>query len=180
MAPLFSQTFLIGSLPVPSVLVFLIVLVATGMLYGIVAGRDRIVHVILSLYVALAIVTNAPLLGYIYRAFQSVSSITTRLICFLGVFLLVFFLLWRSHILRGMARERGHLWEACLFSVLQMGLVLTIILILVPHEAVDSLPALLKNIFVSDLGRSFWLMAPLVALVLTGRPSLDAALELEH
>jgi hypothetical protein len=79
-----------------------------------------------------------------------------------------------------MARERGHLWEACLFSVLQMGLVLTIILILVPHEAIDSLPALLKNIFVSDLGRSFWLIAPLVALVLTGRPTLDAALELEH
>lgn len=180
MSSLFSQTFQIGSIAVPSALMFLFVLGGVGILYGIVAGRDRIVHVILSLYVSLAVVTNAPLLGYIYRWFQSVSSITVRLVCFLGVFLLVFFLLWRSHLLRGMARERGHWWEACLFSLLQMGLVITIALVLVPREALDPLPALLKNVFVSDLGRSFWLLAPLVALIFTGKTSASDEHVLEH
>ena len=180
MPPLFSQTMMIGTLAVPSAVIFLLVLAGVGLLYGFVAGRDRIVHVILSLYVALAIVTNAPLLSYVYRLFQSVPSITTRLLCFLGMFLVVFFLLWRSHILRGMARERGRLWEAGLFSLLQMGLVMTIVLLLVPRETVEPLPGLLKNLFVSDLGRSFWLIGPLFALVFTGRPVSVETMDLEH
>lgn len=179
MPPLFSQTFLIGTLAVPSVVVFLLVLAGIGLLYGFVAGRDRIVHVILSLYVALAIVTNAPLLSYIYRWFQAVPSVRARLLCFLGVFLGVFFLLWRSHLLRNMARARGRLWEAGLFSLLQMGLVMTIVFLLVPREAVNPLPGLLKNLFVSDLGRSLWLIAPLIALIVTGRPSGGEEADLE-
>jgi hypothetical protein len=171
MPPLFSQTFMIGSLAVPSAVIFLAVLAGIGLLYGFVAGRDRIVHVILSLYVALAIVTNAPLLAYVYRWFQAVPSVQARLLCFLGVFIIVFLLLWRSHILRSMARERGRIWEAGLFSLLQMGLVMTIVLLLVPREAVDPLPALLKSVFVSDLGRSIWLIGPLIALIFTGRPA---------
>ena len=170
---------MIGSVAVPSAIIFLLVLAGTGLLYGLVAGRDRVIHVMIALYLSLAIVTNAPIIGVLYRWFQSVQSSTIRLLCFLGVFIFVFFLLWRSHILRAMARERGRFWEAGLFSLLLMGLVVTIVLLLVPREVVDPLPALLKTLFASDLGRSLWLIAPLIALIFTGRPSLEDALDLE-
>ncbi len=161
---------MIGTYGMPNTVLFLLVLLGVAMLYGFVAGRDRVVHVLISLYIALAVVTNVPLLTYLHRWFQSIHSATLQLLWFLGAFLIIFAALWRSHILRGMARERGRWWESCLFSVLQVALIVTIVGLLMPMETVATTPPLIKNIFLSDLGRSVWLLAPFVALVALGRP----------
>lgn len=161
--------FMIGSLAVSRAVLFLLIVAFTSILYGVFVGRDRVVHVLISLYLALAIVTNVPILSYLYQVFHSVHNITVQLLWFLGVFVVIFFVLWRSHILRGMAQARGRVWESCLFSVLQATLTLTMIGILLPTEATKSLPSLFINLFLSDIGRSLWLLAPFVALAVLGR-----------
>lgn len=164
---------MIGSLGIPSAVLFLLVLAVTSVLYGVFAGRDRVVHVLISLYLALAIVTNVPILGYIHQWFHAIPNATVQLVWFLGMFLTIFFVLWRSKILRGMAKERGRWWEACLFSLLQATLTLTIVCLLLPGDTTNLLPPLLKNLFLTDIGRSLWLLAPFVALVALGGENGD-------
>ncbi|MFA6018585.1 MAG: hypothetical protein WC776_05430 [Patescibacteria group bacterium] len=169
MAFSFSAPLMIGSLALPSDLLFLCVLLGFGLLYGFFIGRDRAIHVLLSVYLAFVVITNAPVLSTLSRVFSIQSYPALRIIWFLGFFLLIFFVLWRSPILRNMARERGSWWEACLFGVFQIGLVASIALFLLPSEFVQSLPPHIQWVFLDDIGRSFWIMAPIVVLALLKR-----------
>ena len=81
----------------------------------------------------------------------------------------MFFLLWRSDILRGLAYERGSWWQSVLLVILQIGLLVSIGLFLAPSSVLAGLPREVSQIFVSDVGRTIWLMAPLAFLAFLGR-----------
>ena len=151
-------------------IVFLIVLVLFAALYGFAVGRDRAVSILLSVYLAFAVVTNAPLFFMLSELFGIRRHPALGVAWFIGLFLCVFFVLWRSAILRGMSRERGAWWESILFSILQVGLAVSVILFLLPSDLTRSLTPLLKRVFLSDIGRTFWMIGPIIGLVLLGRP----------
>lgn len=137
--------------------------------YGVFVGRDRMVTLLLSMYLSLAILTNAPLITTASRWLRVQDRPTLQLAWFLGLFLLMFFLLWRSDILRGMAFERGAWWESVLLVLFQLGLLVSIVLFLLPTAFLASIPVGLVEVFLGDLGRSFWLIAPLIFLAVLGR-----------
>ena len=149
-------------------LITLAVLV-TASIYGMIVGRDRSVMYLLAVYISLAIVTNAPVFSLLSGMLRVNANPTLRLSWFLGVFFLMFVILWRSHLLRSMAREKGRWWETLLVSVLQIGLAVSVCLVLLPAENVSMLSPLVKELFLSDLARSFWLLAPVGALLVIGR-----------
>jgi hypothetical protein len=151
----------------------LIGIVVSVLAYGVFVGRDRMVTLLLSMYLSLAVLTNAPLIGTVSRWLSVQNNPTLQLGWFLGLFLLMFFLLWRSDILRGMAFERGAWWESVLLVVLQVGLLASIILFLLPSAWLSSVPAVVANLFLGDIGRSFWLIAPLLFLAFLGRNTGD-------
>lgn len=147
------------------------------MIYGLAAGRDRVVMFLLSVYISLAIVTNAPILSALSSWLKVNQYPGLRLTWFLGLFFLLFIVLWQSHLLQGMIQERGRWWEILLMSVLQTGLTISVVLFLLPAELTQAISPVLKEIFLSDIGRSAWLILPVFGLLVIGRSGYDFELD---
>ncbi len=152
---------------------FFVVLTMASIVYGLVAGRDRAIVILVSTYIALAAVTNAPLLSLLSQRLGVDHIPSLRLFWFLGLFLAIFIVLWRSELLRNLGQSRGGWWEAALFSVLQMGLAVAATLFLLPSEAVQKLSPFVRLLFLSDIARSVWLLAPIICLAIVGRRFAD-------
>lgn len=152
-------------------ILILLAFVLFGVFYGMYAGRDRSVVILISSYVALAVVTNAPAVSMLDRAFHLSANQSLGLVWFLGLFMAVFFVLWKSELLRQLGSSRGIWWEALLFSVCQVGLTVSTALFLLPAQVTAGLSSGARLFFLSDEGRSLWLILPIVLLFVVGRES---------
>ena len=150
--------------------IFLFFIVGS-LLYGFSLGRDRVIIILISIYMALAVVGNAPILKQLNLAFHINDNVVLRLTYFLGVFVLLFFLLSRSALLRtfGENSGTGAWWQVILFSILQVGLLISIAMSLLPAEMLSNFSDITKQIFLSDTGRSCWLILPIVVMALSPR-----------
>ncbi|MCK9361602.1 hypothetical protein M0Q28_05280 [Patescibacteria group bacterium] len=153
--------------------IILAAFVLFGIVYGIYAGRDRAVIILISSYVSLAVVTNAPAVAMLDRAFHLSANTSLGLVWFLGLFLAVFAILWKSELLRSLGYSRGSWWETILFSVCQVGLTVSTALYLLPSQVTASLSPGFRMIFLSDEGRSLWLILPIFLLFAVGREAYD-------
>lgn len=165
----FAAPLMIGSLAIPSDVLFLVVAAILGFGYGIAIGRDRAVLVLLSMYVAFCVVTNAPVISTISQGLGFGRIPVLRVGWFLGLFLIFFLILWRSATLRNLARERGSFVHAGIFGVLEVGFLSSAVLFLLPAEAINGMPNLFKIVFLQDIGRSIWFIAPMIGVALLGR-----------
>lgn len=146
--------------------------VIAAFLYGLSLGRDRIIVILVSIYMALAIVQNAPYLRD--TAFQAgINETLSRLFvfkisAFIAVFVVLFFLLSRSALLKTIAASDtpGRWWHVLLFSILHVGLVVSITLSFLPPSAIERLAPLTRQIFTGELGRFIWIVAPVLAMIL--------------
>ncbi|MFO0704986.1 MAG: hypothetical protein U0517_03440 [Candidatus Andersenbacteria bacterium] len=145
--------------------------VAAAFIYGMSLGRDRIVVILVSIYMALAVVNYAPFLdkfsGTIGLDQIFVVKISTFVITFLGLF----FLLGRSALMRTIAKgnEDGGLIQVLVFSFLHIGLLISVTLSFLPIELSAELAQLTRKFFVGDVARFFWVVAPIIAMIIFGR-----------
>ncbi|MFH2104759.1 MAG: hypothetical protein ABII72_00810 [Parcubacteria group bacterium] len=145
-------------------LFILLFFVAAGVLYGFTLGRARVLFVLMSLYIGLAISTNLPFINEESSqrlGFGSVSflQIAVFLVCVVGVFLLFA----RVGALSTFSSGAG-IVSVIIFSFLQVGLLISTILTFLPAEAMASLGPFTKTLFASDNTRFLWMVAPLVAM----------------
>lgn len=138
-------------------------------LYGISLGRDRILVILISIYMALAVVQNAP---YVKALSQKVLDVNVgffafKFTIFLGVFVLLFFFLSRSALLNSVVSLQAGSWlYVIIFSILHVGLLLSTILSFFPKDSLEQLLPLTREIFVSDLARFLWITLPIVAMAI--------------
>ncbi len=149
-------------------LFILVFFVVASLLYGFSLGRDRIVVVMISIYMALAVIQNAPFLKQFTARVEVGESFALRVTVFIGVFLLLFFLLSHSGLSRifGANSGRGTWWQTMLFSFLHVGLLLSVVLTFLPIEAQEGLAPLTRMIFVSDMAKFIWILAPILVMFL--------------
>lgn len=141
--------------------------IVTVFLYGMTMGRDRIIVILVSIYMSLAVVSNAPYLGQLHADINISEYFALKVTTFLGLFVLLFFLLSRSALLRTFGSfASGTWWQVFLFSVLHVGLLVSITLSFLPAEAVGNLAPMTQEVFASDGGRFFWVVSPIFAMVL--------------
>ncbi len=147
-------------------------------LYGMSLGRDRVLVLLVSTYMSLAIVEHAP---YINQAAvqESINKVVSslfvfRISAFIAVFIILFFLLSRSALMRTIAAKAdtaGSFFHVIIYSVLHVGLLVSIILSFLPAEAVQRLQPLTQQVFTTDLARFIWIVGPVLAMiVLRGEP----------
>lgn len=149
--------------------VFIFIFFAVGaLLYGLSLGRDRVVVILLGIYTALAVSTNAPVITLLGTVFHIRDTYLLRIGFFLGTFILVFFLFLRNSVLRSLAGSRtpGTWWQTALFSVFQVGLLISVTLHFLPWEMTQGLTQLTKEVFMSDQGRSVWVLSPIILMIL--------------
>lgn len=137
-------------------------------LYGFSLGRDRILVILVSIYIALAVVPAFPYLDRLYLD-VSVQGFAFRVTSFYTVFIVLFFLLSRSALINLLGAQvtgvGDRLIEVVLFSVLHVGLLLSITLSFLPKSALSALSLGTREVFASDMGQFFWLVAPVVAMI---------------
>lgn len=142
--------------------------VVAALLYGLSLGRDRVIVILISVYMALAVVNTAPFIGN-YQADIGVDQFFVfRVSAFVVVFIALFFLMSRSALLATVASSdtSGSWWQVLLFSFLHVGLLISITLSFLPASASDALAPLTQKIFVQETSRFLWIVAPILAMIL--------------
>ncbi len=154
---------------VPSWDLFIILFfVVAAFLYGLSLGRDRIIVILVSIYVALAIVNTAPYLNNFSAEISFNNASIFKVTIFLGIFIVLFFLLSRSALLNTIAASDspGRWWQSIVFSFFHVGLMLSILMTYLPKEVLGNVSENMRNLFISDPAKFFWLVTPIVMMVL--------------
>ena len=150
---------------------FIVLLFIIGVfLYGFSLGKERVIVILVSIYMALAVINSAPYFDRLVGKDISVNigpNFAFKVTLFLGIFIALFFLLSRSALSRVFGgSSAGSWWQVILFSFLHIGLLISVILSFLPTEAAKHLLPISRQIFMSDLGRFIWIVAPIVAMIL--------------
>lgn len=142
--------------------------IIAGFLYGLSLGRDRVIVILVAIYMALAVVNTAPYIGNIQGDLGVANVFVFRISAFVAIFIVLFFLLARSALLQTIANSdsRGTWWQVMLFSFLHVGLLISIVLSFLPKNASDNLAQLTKSFFVTETARFLWIIGPIVAMIL--------------
>lgn len=152
-------------------LFILIFFVVAVFVYGFSLGRNRIVVILVAIYMALAVVNTAPFIDeWVERAVNiDVGQVFAfKLGLFLVVFALLFFLFSRSTLLHSVSghERRGAWWQIPIFSILHIGLLLSIALSFLPQDSLYSLSAFTREVFTSDIGKFVWITLPIGAMII--------------
>lgn len=163
------QTFVAGvNLAQPSWDLFIILFFLVGaFVYGLSLGRDRLLIALVALYMALTVVGAAPNLEAVNPAQFGLPNVSVfRMVVFLLTFIVIFFLLARSALLRTVAATDapGRWWQVILFSLLHVGLLISVTLAFLPPEAHQQLAPLTRQLFIGKQIEFFWIAAPILAL----------------
>lgn len=156
------------SLSNPSWDLFIILFfVLAAFLYGLSLGRDRIIVILVSIYIALAIVNSAPYIKDMANEIKF-DIFTFKATAFLGLFILLFFLFSRSALLRtlGSGGAAGNILQVIIFSFLHVGLLTSITLSFLPVESLNYLMPITRTLFVSQPAQFIWMVAPLLVMFL--------------
>jgi hypothetical protein len=155
-------------------LFILLFFIIGSLLYGLSLGRDRVLVILVSVYMALAIASNTPALAgsSVNIDLHVTENYVLKLTIFLGMFVVLFFMLSRSALLKTMSGHGGHgpWWQTILFSILQVGLLISITLNFLPQSMTSGLSQGTRLVFMSDNGRSAWMILPIVVMALTPGP----------
>lgn len=145
--------------------------IVASLIYGISLGRDRIIVILVSIYMALAIVNYIPFINAFTASISVNDAFALRVSVFLGVFIILFFFLSHSALLRtlGHAAAQGPLWQVMIFSFLHVGLLISVTLSFFPANLSNVLSPVTQSFFTSDLARSIWVSLPVLAMVVMGR-----------
>ena len=152
----------------PSWDLFLMLFFLIGsLLYGLSLGRDRIIVIMVSIYMALGVVNFAPFIKEFNADVNINDAISFRVVAFLGLFLLLFFFLSQNALLRSFSADSyGAFWQVLIFSVIHVGLLMSVTLSFLPPEVTDNLSSTSKDFLISDVAKSVWITLPIVAMAL--------------
>lgn len=145
--------------------------IVASLLYGISLGRDRIIVILVSIYMALAIVNYIPFISNFTANISVNDGFAMKVSVFLGIFILLFFFLSHSALLRtlGHAAAQGPMWQVIIFSFLHVGLLISVTLSFFPHSLSTVLSPLTQALFTSDIAKAVWVSMPLLAMMAFGK-----------
>ncbi|TAL19525.1 hypothetical protein EPN90_03310 [Patescibacteria group bacterium] len=138
-----------------------------SLVYGLSMGRERVVMLIVAIYMDLAVVNNAPYLHTFKANISLGQAFAFQITTFVSVFLVLFFLLSKTALARSFSLDdHGKWWQILLFSTLHVGLLTSVILSYLPPSALAHLTMVTRQIFTSDTGKFVWIILPIAAMIL--------------
>ncbi len=155
----------------PSWDLFIILFFIVGaFLYGLSLGRDRIIVILVSIYMALAVVNSAPFLQKIDDTGVVQGGATVQLTAFLGVFLALFFIVSRMGLMRtiGSKMSHGPWWQVLGFSILHVGLMVSIIFSYLPQGILQKFSPTTLSLFADPTAQFVWIVVPMIAMAMVG------------
>lgn len=140
-------------------------------LYGLALGRDRILVILLSIYIALAITSNLPFITErTAEKFGFGTVFVLKIVVFSAAVVFLFFLFSKIGFFSSFT-QTASIFHVGMFSVLHVGLLISIILSFLPETAIETLASFTRTLFISDLAKFLWILAPIVAMFLVKKSS---------
>ncbi len=147
--------------------------IVAAFLYGLSLGRDRIIVILVSIYMSLAIIEHAPFLNseWLHNLINGIVNqfFVFQISVFLILFIVLFLVITRSALMKTIASSdtAGPWWQVLLYSVLHVGLLVSIVLSYLPADTVNEILApLTKQVFTTELAQSVWILSPVVAMII--------------
>lgn len=157
--------------------IFLFFIVAT-FVYGFTLGRSRILVLLVSTYMALAVIHAGTLAGLIGPGIEQNVTVGSspffivQITAFVGLMLLIFFFLSNSALRRAFAAAdiQGKAWQVIAFSVLHAGLLVASVLSFVPVERRDALLGVTRGMFAGNKALFIWTLLPIIVMMFVKDP----------
>jgi len=141
------------------------------LIYGFSVGRERIVAILVSIYVTMAIVSYAPYITNTVTEIKIGNMFAFQITTFVSLFALLFFFLSQSALLKHVgSASHGGIIQSMIFSVLHVGLLTSVILSYLPDSAMQVFSNPIKTVFVTDIAKAIWVTAPIVVMALVRGP----------
>ncbi len=137
--------------------------------YGFLLGRNRLIVLMMSVYMALAVVNVAPLVTPLLGGDPaSPDFYLIRIGLFIFAFVVVFFLVSRTALFNTLAAPEmlSAWWHVFLLSFLQVGLLLSVVLSFLPPESSAILSPFIRELFTTPTARAIWIVLPMLAMAL--------------
>jgi uncharacterized membrane-anchored protein len=142
-----------------------------SVIYAFAAGRGRIINILISVYMAQLLTIKAPFLSHALSEKLNVTVASLQqLITFVVIFLVLFLFMGR-YVFRTSADSKrlGSLLFGVIFSFLQIGLLINIILSYLPPSVLSNFSPLVQTVFIQNYSGFVWLLLPLVFLMFLGK-----------
>lgn len=143
--------------------VFLIGFFLVGaLLYGLTLGKDRIIAIIVSIYIALAVVHALP--DFVFNVVLN-QNYTLQITAFIGVFIVLFFMLSRQAMLNAVSDNNGKWWQVILFSFLHVGLLISVTMSFLPPIMLAKFSGFTLWLFTDQWSQFGWIITPVIAMI---------------
>jgi hypothetical protein len=148
-------------------------------IYGMTMGKNKLFALLLSTYFSFVIVAFAPWknIGAMFGYAASFPSPAGEVFIFLALIVAFCFLLPSSTLgstLRLGKVSKGVWYQILIFSILEVGLLASVVLSLLPVNTYSDLNPLVKQFFIDPLLQFFWILVPLLAMVLLRKGRAEA------
>lgn len=139
---------------------------AAGFFYSLLAGKSRLVSVLLSTYLAAFIYENFRALDFLVKDRGPWEVLFLRGASFFTILVIVSLIISRFF-----RRDwEGKNWlSSFLLSFLEVGLLLALVFQFLPARELITFSPVVENVFAGDAAFFWWLIGPLVALWLISR-----------
>ncbi|TSC73259.1 MAG: Uncharacterized protein G01um101470_185 [Parcubacteria group bacterium Gr01-1014_70] len=152
-----------GHTPVWDVL-FLFFFLAAGFFYGVFLGRDRLLSLLIGLYISIPITRSArPFMHSILATNEYVPALMFA--CTAGILYMFLF----ASLFRGRRSRHGGWWQVLITSFLATGLAVSELARLLPASLQSKLSLPIHVFILSDIAHLVWLLLPLVGIYIASR-----------
>ncbi len=151
----------------PSWDLFIIIIFVAGIfLYTLSLGKNRVLVLLVSSYISLALFSKSSLL-FSQIGFSLENSFSNNMAIFIGGIFLLFFILSNSIFTSVFEQNSGGAWlQTMIMSFLQIGLMISVTASFLSAEEINMLSPFIILVFVDNQAQFFWLISPLAAVLL--------------
>lgn len=144
--------------------------IVAAFLYGLSLGLNRILIILISIYLSLTLIDNFPFKNATLPEIKFGNGISLKVTLFIGIVLVLFFFLSRSALLKAFGKGAdGSFFQILLFSILHVGLLISVILSYMPGGFTEKLSPLTHTLFLDQPARFIWVFLPIIAMIVLGR-----------
>lgn len=145
------------------VILFLIV---AAFLLGLTLGRNKIIILLISIYIAVAVINFFPF-GNVFETPKIDEDFVYPIAIFVIV-VFVFYILLSNSVLKKALRKTGDksIVLIFLFSLFCVGLVLSVVLSFFPQDLVATFNPITQKLFMAKLSRFLWALLPVAGMAM--------------
>lgn len=145
--------------------------VVASVLFAFAAGRGRMLTILISTYMSQLLVIKAPFFSNLVADKLNVGAASLSQLGAFVILFLVFFVFLNRYAFRTSVdgRQIYTLPFALVFSVLQVGLLINVIMAYLPEHVQNSFSPLIQFVFLHPNASFIWLLLPVIFLIFTGR-----------